>query len=100
MTDEKTASQASKTVKATTPGFSGLSESAAVAQCPAGWTCTGGSVEKGHPDQSVASSRKTSDGTGWAGSIVGGPSGGTAVVHATCVKDEDDGKDSSGGDKD
>jgi hypothetical protein len=79
---------AAKTVKAVTPGFSGLAESSAVAQCPAGWTCTGGGVEPGHPDQTVIKSRKTSDGTGWEGGVVGGPSGGTATVYAECVKDD------------
>ena len=101
MSDEKPATPAKKapaekTVKTTTPGFSGMAASSAVAQCPAGWTCTGGGVEKGHPDQTVTGSRKTSDGTGWAGSVTGGPSGGTAVVYAECVRDE---KEAEGGGK-
>jgi hypothetical protein len=103
VTDEKTASPAKKdrpekTVKTTTPGFSGLAASSAVAQCPAGWTCTGGGVEPGHPDQTVTGSRKTSDKTGWEGGVTGGPSGGTAVVYAECIKDdEDEDEDGDGG---
>jgi hypothetical protein len=82
---------AEKTVRATTPGFSGLAASEATAQCPAGYTCTRGGVTKGHPDQTITTSQKAADGTGYTGGITGGPNGGTAVVHADCVRDDGDG---------
>ena len=72
-------------VTAVTEAFSGHNTPSAVAQCPAGYTCSGGRVDGPDAGMIIIQSRVTEDGTAWYGAFSGGPSGAVAVVSARCV---------------
>lgn len=73
------------TVTATT-GANGSGNTSGTATLPTGYTLTGGGINCPVPGMLVQATNPTSDGTGWFGEFISGPSGATATVYAIGIK--------------